>query len=152
MKSKASVCVYLLLFKDQKILLSLRKNTGYEDNRWALVAGHQDVGESAMNSLIREAREEIGININLEDLEVLHVMHRKTDRENIDIFMKCKSWQGEIKNEEPHKCGGLKFFALHNLPENISEYNKFAIESALKKNSYSEVGWQNVSKLKSKIN
>ena len=142
MKSQAYVHVYLLLFRNQQLLLSLRQNTGYEDNKWSLVAGHQEVGESAMEALVREAYEEIGIKIDSKNLEALHVMHRKTNRENIDIFVKCTTWQGEIENKEPHKCGGLKFFDLNNFPANTVEYVKDAIRSALEKRIYSELGWE----------
>lgn len=34
--------VYLLLIKENQILLLKRANTGYEDGKYSLVAGHMD--------------------------------------------------------------------------------------------------------------
>lgn len=141
MKSKASVNVYLILVQGDKVLLSLRENTGYEDGKWALVAGHQEEGESATQALIREAQEEIGITIDPADLTIVHVMHRKTERENVDIFMECSKWQGTIINNEPHKCGGLQFYSFDAFPEHSIAYVMQAIAMSRSAVSYSELGW-----------
>lgn len=46
----------------------------------------------------REALEEAGIKIKEEDLEIVHVMHRKTpDRESIDYFLTCKNMMVRLK-------------------------------------------------------
>ncbi|MCH9620698.1 MAG: hypothetical protein S4CHLAM20_00990 [Chlamydiia bacterium] len=142
MKSKANVNVYLLLMKEGKLLLSLRENTGYEDNKWSLVSGHQEEEESALYAMIREAKEEINIDVKESDLQVVHTMHRRTDRENIDIFIKCSNWQGEINNNEPEKCGGLEFHSIDVLPTNIIGYIKEAIQMINSKMIYSEFGWK----------
>jgi 8-oxo-dGTP diphosphatase len=71
-RSEAVVNTYLLLRKEKKILLSLRKNTGY----YGLVSGHVEDQESASSAMIREAKEEVNI-IRSESLKVVHLMHRK---------------------------------------------------------------------------
>jgi len=40
------VAVHLFLLQDNKILLSKRYNTGYEDGNWNVPAGHVEEGES----------------------------------------------------------------------------------------------------------
>ena len=140
-KAKAHVCVYLVLRKDDKVLLSQRQNTGYEDGNWGLVSGHSETSEPAMQALCREAFEEIGIKISPSDLEVIHVMHRKTEREDIDIFMHCNAWQGEITNKEPEKCGGLEFFSKDSFPKEMVGYVKRALENIELQKVYDEVGW-----------
>ncbi len=128
-KLKSYVCVYLVLEHGGQILFSLRQNTGYEDGKWSLVAGHAEEGETAREAMIREAMEEANITISPEDLEFAYIMDRKSpNRQNIDIFFKCRKYNGELKNNEPHKCGGLDFFDMPNLPENVVEYVKIAIK------------------------
>jgi 8-oxo-dGTP pyrophosphatase MutT (NUDIX family) len=90
---------------------------------------------------VREAREEIGIDIDPRHLSIVHVMHRKTDRHNIDIFMSCDSWGKEIVNEEPEKCGGLRFFNPADLPENTIDFIVEALDHITNKATYSERGW-----------
>ena len=127
-KLRSYVCVYLVLERDGKILLSLRKNTGYEDGKWSMVAGHAEEGETAREAMIREAMEEASITILPDNLEFAYVMDRKSpNRQNIDIFFKCLKYNGKLQNNEPHKCGGLEFFDANNLPDNTVEYIKIAI-------------------------
>jgi 8-oxo-dGTP pyrophosphatase MutT (NUDIX family) len=133
--------VYLVLETAEGILLSLRQNTGYEDNKWGLVAGHAESQETARQALCREVLEEIGIHINPADLQLVHVLHRHSDRENIDLFWKCSRWTHEINNKEPHKCKDLEFFSLNKLPNNIIPYVKDVLTCIKNNQIYSEVGY-----------
>ena len=91
--------------------------------------------------MIREAHEEIGIKLFSSQMKVAHVMHRKTNRLNVDVFFDCRSWEGSIKNLEPEKCKKLEFFALEALPSNIVDYNAIALNHVLNGEVYSEIGW-----------
>ncbi len=139
----ASVNSYLILRQDDKVLLNLRKNTGYADGEWCLIAGHVEDDESATAGMIREAREEIGIEISPSDLKVVHVMHRQTNRLNVDIFFDCRNWKGEIKNVEPEKCEALEFFPIAKLPASIVKFNAEALKAVHNDLCYSEWGWDN---------
>ena len=140
-KLKSYVCVYLVLEHDGKVLLSMRENTGYEDGKWSLVAGHAEEGEMARDAMIREAMEEANITIAPEDLEFVYVMDRKSpNRQNIDIFFKCSRYNGELRNNEPHKCGGLEFFDIKKLPENVVHYVKVAITDIVDGRFFGEYG------------
>ena len=75
---KAVIAVHLILIKDNQILLLRRFNTGYEDGNYSVVAGHLDGNESVLKAMQREAFEEAGIQISEKDLQIVHVMHRKT--------------------------------------------------------------------------
>lgn len=133
---------YLFLIKDGKILLQRRFQTGFQDGNYGVPAGHLDGNETAREGCAREIREEIGIEIKPEDLEVVCVMHRKAENdERIDFFMIAKSYTGEITNREPHKCDDLSWFELDNLPENIVDYVKIAIKNYRNGVTYSEFGY-----------
>jgi len=141
-RTGAIVNVYLVLRKQSEILLSLRKNTGYCDDYYGLVAGHVEDGESATTAMIREAYEEAGIRIQSSSLKVVHVMHRQTNRLNVDIFFECCEWQGEVINLEFEKCGALDFFSIKQLPHNVIDYIGNALQAISNGNFYSEQGWQ----------
>lgn len=139
---KIYIAAYLILSKENKILLLKRANTGYQDGNYGFVAGHLDGEETAKACIIREAKEEAGIKLKEQDLKVLHVMHRfRPDREYIDIYLKTNHWSGEIKNMEPDKCDELKWFSLNQLPPNFVPENKLALENIEKKLFYGEIGW-----------
>lgn len=137
----ASVNAYLVLRKQDEVLLLLRKNTGYLDGYYCLVAGHVENGESAKTAMVREAFEEAGIKINASDLKLVHVMHRQTDRYNIDLFFECFHWENTITNCEPNKCEALNFFPITQLPNNTVDYIRNALEAISKQDFYSETGW-----------
>jgi 8-oxo-dGTP diphosphatase len=134
--------VYLLLEKEGKFLLSLRHNTGYQDGMYGLVSGHVEDGESATHAMIREAKEEIGVLLYPENLSIVHIMHRKSDRNNLDIFIHTTYWKGKIVNNEPHKCNGITFHAPENFPSNTLDYIKVALHHAQEGTFYSEMGWR----------
>lgn len=134
--------VYALIIKEDKILLSRRFQTGYEDGKYGLVSGHADGRETMKNAMIREAREEAGIEISSENLELVLTMHRWCgDHERIDLFFIIKSWVGEERNIEPEKCDDLSWFPIGKLPENTILYIRKAINCYQNKENYCEFGW-----------
>lgn len=136
-------CVYVLL-KNAKneYLLGLRQNTGYADGLWALPAGHLDGQETARQGLKREAKEELDIDVAVDDMDVALVMHRiNSSRECVDFFIEVKKWSGELKNNELDFCQSLKFFALDQLPETLIPYERFAFEALRQGKTYCEFGW-----------
>jgi len=137
---------YLVLIKENKILLQRRFNTGYEDGKYSFVAGHVESGENFTQALIREIKEEAGIVLKKEDIKVVHVMSRDSgtskNNERLDVFFVAKKWTGEIKNKEPDKCDDLSWFDLDDLPENIIPYIKEAIKNIKNNIFFSEFGWK----------
>jgi 8-oxo-dGTP pyrophosphatase MutT (NUDIX family) len=127
--------------RDGELLLLRRFNTGYEDGNYSVVAGHLDGGEQVKTAMIREAREEIGVEIAPEDLEVIQVMHRLSDHERIDFFLKAAKWRGEIANLEPHKCDDLAWYPLAALPDNTIPYIRQAIYNYQQHLWFDSFGW-----------
>ena len=133
---------YLFLIEDGKILLMRRANTGFMDEMYGVPSGHLDGNESAREGCAREVKEEIGIDIKPDDLEVVHVMHRKMDDERIDFFMTTKSYTGEITNCEPEKCDELSWWPLSALPKNTIDYVRVALDGYQEGQTYSEYGYK----------
>ena len=130
--------VYLFLEKEGKFLLIRRANTGYQDGNYQTPAGHVEEQETLREAAVREAKEEIGIDLSPEDLEFVHAayrMHPDKTGYRIDIFFKTSKWQGEATNMEPEKCDDLLWTTQEELPENTVELIRTALEH-IKKGSY----------------
>jgi 8-oxo-dGTP diphosphatase len=141
MHSQFPVAVHLFFIRDEQILLLRRFNTGYEDGNYSVVAGHVDAGETVTQAAIREANEEVGVILEPTDIQIVHVMNRKSEDERIDFFIAVKHWVGEVKNSEPQKCDDLSWMPVDSLPHNTIPYVKRAIECYQESVYYSEFGW-----------
>lgn len=132
--------VYLILVKNNKILLMRRFNTGYQDGKYSLPAGHKEAGENPTEALTREVKEEIGIDIVPTPYHLVHIMARMqgVDSERIDLFFHVGKWKGSITNCEPEKCDHIEWFDIDNLPNETIPYIQEAIGYWKKGISYSE--------------
>ena len=138
----APVAVHLLLVEDERVLLLRRYKTGYEDGNYSVVAGHIEGGEDLKTAMIREAREEAGIEVPRSSLEVVGAIHFKGDAEYIHFFLKASGWSGEVTNMEPDKCDDLAWFGMNDLPDNTIPYIRHAIENYRNGTWFGSVGWQ----------
>jgi len=125
---------------DAKVLLHRRQNTGYEDGKWDIAgSGHVDKNETAQATLIRECKEEIGIDVKLEGITFVHLSHRLLKhRTYYDIYFLVSAYEGTPRIMEPHKCSELEWFSIHNLPDDVIECRKQDIQNYLRGIHYSE--------------
>ena len=140
---KLLASVHILFIKKDKILLSLRKNIS-SDGLYSVVAGHLDGGETVTQAIIREAKEEVGVEISPKDIEIKTVCHsynNRNNREFIQFYITCDKWVGEPTNKEPEKCGEIKFYPINDLPKNMVPYIKDAIDKVFSGVKYYEHGW-----------
>lgn len=64
-------------------------------NLYSLPGGQITIGETATQTVIREARESINIALKPDSLDCVHVMHRKcNDPEFFAAIFKPRSWAG----------------------------------------------------------
>ncbi|MEU8276935.1 NUDIX domain-containing protein [Microbispora bryophytorum] len=113
-----------------KVLLGRRRGTGYADGEWQIMpSGHLEEGESVVDTAVREAREELGVEV--DDCEVVHVMHHRNagGTARIGIFLVARSVTGTPVNAEPHKCAELAWFPLDRLPERTVPYARAGVEA-----------------------
>lgn len=134
--------VYLLLRRGNEVLLLRRANTGYQDGKYSVIAGHLDGDELATAGIVREAKEEAGIAVNPQDVRLVHTCHRLTrnqvGEERLDLFFETDKWQGEVTNAEPEKCDDLSWFPVDKLPDNMLPLVKNVINDVTRGANYSE--------------
>jgi 8-oxo-dGTP diphosphatase len=137
--------ISLMLKKENKILLHQRKNTGYSDGQWAYIGGSVDGNETIRQAAAREAKEEVGVTIHEEDINVTHVQHlnvksdTQSNGEYIVFYLETEIWNGDLQIMEPDKCDEIKWFDLDDLPENLLSKHILALIKDGK--IYSEQGW-----------
>ena len=139
---KCPVGVFLILRKHNKIYLQLRKNCSFS-GMFGAIGGHLDGQETIVNALIREAKEEAGIEINEQNLELMTICHSNAGgKEYLQFFYQCSDWTGDVTNMEPDKCENIQLFDMDNLPNNIVPYLKSAFDKFNDKISFFEEGFE----------
>jgi len=140
---KILATVTILLIKDDQILLTRRANTGFFDGFYECPSGHIDGKETMKEAAIRELREEVGVHAKIDDMQVVHVVHRYgNEYERVELYLIAKKWEGEPAIKEPDRCDDLKWFQINQFPENMVPKTKAALESYLRGEIYSEFDWQ----------
>ncbi|WP_174718407.1 NUDIX domain-containing protein [Azoarcus sp. DN11] len=121
------VGVHVLMEREGRILLMRRAGTGFFDGLYSLPGGHVEPGESLGRTAVREMREEVGVDIDPAGLVHLGVVHRRSDTNRVDFFLRAKAWAGEPRICEPDKCDALDWFARDDLPANTVAYVREAL-------------------------
>jgi mutator protein MutT len=140
-RARFPATVHLFFFHENQILLLRRLNTGYRDGEYSVPAGHLDGSETVLAAALREAQEEVGIQIDARKLTFSSVMHRNEDDERVDFFFHVRDWQGEPFNNEPDKCDELRWVNINELPENTVPYVRHALANHFNGVRFDEFGW-----------
>ena len=144
---KAKIGVFLILEQDDQILMLRRHGTGIEDGLYVVPMGGVDESETPLAAVVREAREEVGIEVRPEDLQFVHLTYRKHTMPDgyvfyqQDLFFRATDFSGKIINGEPEKADDVRFFQKDALPANVSPFIAHALECVKKGIVYSEFGF-----------
>ncbi|MGW7087776.1 methyltransferase domain-containing protein [Streptomyces sp. NPDC054871] len=131
-RHKEVVDVHLILRRGDEVLLARRANTGYGDGLFNTPSGHVEPGEDVRTAVIREAREEIGLDLAPEDVSAELVLQHRGPGGNPRIgwfFEATYGAGGEPFNAEPHKCDELSWHRADALPDDMVAYCRAALES-----------------------
>ncbi len=105
------------VFRDGKILLVHEKN-----GTWSLPGGWCDVDQSVASNVVKETKEEAGINVYPEKIIAVQDW-RKHNVCNlpygiVKIFILCKAMSGEFS--ENTETIGIQYFGRDELPDNLA--------------------------------
>lgn len=136
-------CLMMLINIDHILLMRKSKDSNYEPGGYVLPSGKKEFNESVAFAAIREAHEEIGVEIDLSHVELVHTMSRKTTNgeEWIDCFFVAKVWHGIPKIKEPNNFDDYSWYSMDKLPKETAGFIKSAIASYKNGLSYSEFGY-----------
>lgn len=150
-KEKFLSSVYLIIRNDNgEILLQRRQGTKLWTGFLALPAGHVDVGENAYDAVIREAKEELGIVIDIGSIVDTFVVNRRNKSllPYYDVYFEVSSYSGIITISEPDKCSELVWCDIDNLPDDMIDFEIEAINNNKKGIKFSVVDTDNEKTLK----
>ena len=121
-------CAGTLIVQDGKILFQRRSDNG----RWGLIGGLLELGETYTQAALREAREETGLEVELDSfLGIFHnhdMVWGNGDRAHtIGAYYTAEILSGEPRVDEESL--ELRFFAREELPELCLPDHRLAVEA-----------------------
>ena len=149
-KEKFLSSVYLIIRNEEKqALLQRRQGTKLWPGFLALPAGHVDEGENAYDAVIREAKEELGIEISINNIIDTFVVNRRNKSllPYYDVYFEIDNYTGELKINEPEKCSELVWSDINNLPEDMIDFEIEAIKNNQKGVKFSTIDTNNEKRL-----
>ena len=93
-REKFLCAIYILIRNDKnEVLLQRRQGTKLWPGFLALPAGHVDEGENVYEAFVREAKEELGIEVSKNDIINTFVINRKNKSlpSYFDVYFEIKS-------------------------------------------------------------
>jgi 8-oxo-dGTP diphosphatase len=124
------VGVGVLLVDDRgRVLLTLRK-LAPEAGCWSIVGGKLDYLETLEECAVREAREEVGLDVSVEALVCVtdHRLPQESQHWVSPAYL-GRVIKGEARNCEPEKTSQVRWFALAELPANLTMTARNAIDA-----------------------
>lgn len=134
--------VHVIFEQDEKVLLMRRCNTGFFDGLFSLPGGHVEPGESVRYAAAREMSEELGVVVPPDALALAGVVHRHSDTNRIDFFLRANAWHGTPVRAEPDKCDTLLWVSRPDLPDNLVPYVRQALLERRPSPWVVEMGWR----------
>ena len=123
----------IIPYPDNKILL-IKRNTVPFIGYWALPGGRMDPGETVEQTIIREVKEETGLEITIVCKVGEYVERGVKDDVEYEYYPTCflvKPVGGEIKKQES-EIQEIKFFNLNQLPTPLAFEHEKMIRDYMK--------------------
>jgi ADP-ribose pyrophosphatase YjhB (NUDIX family) len=119
------VDVYLLLVREDEILLGRRSNTGYGDGAYEPPSGRLSERETIVEAAVRVAAE-AGIALDPAGVTLAHVMHDVSGTGRVAFFLTAENWDGPA-GAEADGYSDLGWFGLDALPANMMNRARIAV-------------------------
>lgn len=135
--------VNVFIIKGSKLMLGRRVNTGWMDGYLCPAGGHIEVGETPIVAILREIKEELGVDVKKEDLEFACVVARNaSDGETVAYEFVIRDKEYSFVNAEPEKCSELVWVDLNVLADEIiDDFKQIIAGGIVGRNIYLEVGY-----------
>jgi 8-oxo-dGTP diphosphatase len=136
-----TTAILVILIKDNKVLF-LKRAHGWGAGTYTLPGGNAELHESLTQACVRELYEEVGIELEHENLSFVNLSHIKnTNLEYLLVTFVATVWKGEPSNKEPEKHSEMVWLDINDLPSNMNRYALEMLQIYKDKKTYAEFGW-----------
>ena len=137
-------CGVMVFNPEGKLLMGLRgydpekaDSEMHEEGTWSLPGGNVEYGETFEEAGAREAKEEAGIDIDVNDIEVFCLQTDLNEFAHyVSAGMLARNFEGIPQVMEPDELQAWRWFDVNELPTNIFSASKKTIDCYLQKKFY----------------
>jgi len=135
-RHKIKACVGVIVLKDEKILLGKRRGK-HGSGEYSCPGGHLEFGESFVDCVKRETKEESGVDIgNVRFASVANII-KHVDRQDVLLNFVSDWVSGEVVDDNNEKIGEWDWYSFDNLPQPLFYPTEVLIDSyKINKNFY----------------
>jgi ADP-ribose pyrophosphatase YjhB (NUDIX family) len=135
------VAVHVFMLRKQAVFLLRYVDTAFDDGNYGLVSADLKGNESIIQAAIRACRDDVGVELTPDDLELASVVHYNApDREGIDFFLCARNWLGEPTNLKPDEYADVLWAPVDSLPDGVIKYVRRALENLRAGVWFDEIG------------
>lgn len=110
----------VVIIQERKVLLGYQTRS-YEAPCWAFPGGKVDDEENIEQAVIREVKEECGLDVSGVEFITFFEDTFKSTTHVISLVVKVKNISGKPKVLEPEKCQKWEWFRVNDIPENVTK-------------------------------
>lgn len=138
------VCPNLILIKNSKVLLLRRADWApLWPGHWHCVTGKIETGETPKQAIVREAFEEVGLNIDPKLATVVSVTAKNFQSpdiiwKDISLFFIVKDFEEEPINKEPRLHDKMEWFDIRSLAFPVIPVVEYGIKQYIQGKMYGE--------------
>jgi len=111
------VGINFIIKNDSGQILLARRINRFGEGTYGLIGEKLKNMENFEDAAVRRLKEEVGIDVNKNDLEFVNIATTITNMTFLQIGVLVKKYSGTPIIMEPNKCDDLRFFDLDDLPE-----------------------------------
>lgn len=127
----------VVIIQNGRTLLAKRKGN-HGTGMWGSMGGHVEFGETPREAVIREAKEELGVEIGKVEFAMCMNMI-KGEKHYLDVSFTAEIVSGEPTIQEPDKIESLGWYLLDNLPSPLFPPVAAVLEAKKTEKRYFEV-------------
>lgn len=128
-KDYIGVGVGAVILNEKFEILLLKRKKNPEVGKWSIPGGKIDMMESAEDAIMREVKEELGVDVKVKMLLgfTSHIIKEENEHWVAPAYL-VRIVEGSPENLEPDKHDEIKWFCINDLPENVTITTEKSLE------------------------
>lgn len=116
-RERFPILVHLLIESGDSLLLLRRAGTGLFDGCWAPPGGHLEAGETPRAAALRETLEELGLELDGEQLRAVGLMHYASGGGGFNLLFAIRLLDRIAPRFDPNIADAARWWPRNALPE-----------------------------------